>query len=114
MAWARANVNEIGNSVVSTLVAYDLQAGSYVAKAQANPSFVNTWCRQLESLIRPHVGAEDTVLEVGVGEATTLVGVVKLLNISLNISYFGFDVSYSRIKVASKWAMENNVEANSL
>lgn len=111
MAWARANTNEIGNSVVSTLVAYDLQAGSYVANARANPSFVNTWCRQLASLIRPHVDAGDTVLEVGVGEATTLAGVVKLLNSSLDIRPFGFDVSWSRVKVAQKWAAENDVDA---
>jgi ubiquinone/menaquinone biosynthesis C-methylase UbiE len=111
MAWARANTNEIGNSVVSSLIAYDLQAGSYVANARANPSFVNTWCRQLASLIKPHVDAGDTVLEVGVGEATTFAGVVKSLSSSVNISPFGFDVSWSRLKVAQKWASENEVDA---
>ena len=111
MAWARANTNEIGNSVVSTLVAYDLQAGSYVANARANPSFVNTWCKQLAFLIKPHVVSGDSVLEVGVGEATTLAGVIKSLNASVEISPFGFDVSWSRVKVAQKWASENDVDA---
>jgi len=111
MAWARANTNEIGNSVVSTLVAYDLQAGSYVANARVNPGFVNTWCGQLASLIRPHVDTGDTVLEVGVGEVTTLSGVVKSLNSSVDIDPFGFDVSWSRVKVAQKWASENDVDA---
>ena len=111
MAWARANTNEIGNSVVSTLVAYDLQAGSYVANARANPSFVNTWCKQLASLIKPHVDEGDSVLEVGVGEATTLAGVIKSLNSSVDVSPFGFDVSWSRVKVAQKWALENDVDA---
>jgi len=111
MAWARANTNEIGNTVVSTLVAYDLQAGSYVANARANPSFVNTWCKQLASLIKPHVEAGDSVLEVGMGEATTLAGVVKSLNISIDISPFGFDVSWSRVKVAQKWVSDNDVDA---
>jgi ubiquinone/menaquinone biosynthesis C-methylase UbiE len=111
MAWARANTNEIGNSVVSTLVAYDLQAGSYVANARANPSFVNTWCKQLASLIKPHVDEGDSVLEVGVGEATTLAGVIKSLNSSVDVSPFGFDVSWSRVKVAQKWASENDVDA---
>ncbi len=110
MAWARANTNEIGNSVVSTLVAYDLQAGSYVANARANPIFVNNWCKQLASLIKPHVVSGDSVLEVGVGEATTLAGVIKSLESSVDVSPFGFDVSWSRVKVAQKWASENEVD----
>jgi hypothetical protein len=81
-------------SIVSKLVAYDLQAGSYVANARANSSFVNTWCGQLAFLTRPHVDAGDTVFEVGVGEATTLAGVVMSLNSSEDIDPFGFVVSW--------------------
>lgn len=110
MAWARANSTGAGNSVVSTLVAYDLQAGSYVANARANPDYINKWCAQLAGLLQPYIEAGDRVLEVGVGEATTLAGVMKAINCS-EINSFGFDVSWSRVKVAQKWAEENAVEA---
>ena len=38
MAWARANSTRADNALVSTLVAYDLQAGSYVAGARRLPT----------------------------------------------------------------------------
>ena len=111
MAWARANSASAGNELVSTLVAYDLQAGSYVAYARENPGYINNWCAQLAGLIRPYVEPGDHVLEVGVGEATTLTGVVKAVNCK-NISAFGLDVSWSRIKVAREWVEENSVDSN--
>ena len=94
MAWARANSAKAGNELVSTLVAYDLQAGSYVAYARENPNYVNKWCAQLADLIQPYMEAGDKILEVGVGEATTLTGVIKAVNCK-NISAFGLDVSWS-------------------
>src|SRR3989338_2305616 len=99
MAWARANYTLADNTLVSTLVAYDLQAGSYVAGALANPDYISRWCAQLAELLRPYVEPGDHVLEVGVGEATTLTGVMKAVNCK-NLSAFGLDVSWSRIKVA--------------
>ena len=111
MAWARAHSTGAGNSVVSTLVAYDLQAGSYVANARGNPEYINKWCAQLAGLLQPYVEAGDSVLEVGVGEATTLTGVIKAVNCK-NIAAFGLDVSWSRIEVAKEWAEENSVISN--
>jgi hypothetical protein len=110
MQWARANSEGVGNSVVSTLVAYDLQAGSYVTNARQNSEYINKWCAQIAGLLQPYVEAGDSVLEVGVGEATTLTGVVIDLNCK-NISAFGLDVCWSRIKVAREWAEENAVDS---
>ncbi len=110
MAWARANSAMAGNELVSTLVAYDLQAGSYVAYARENPNYVNKWCAQLAELIKPYMEQGDKILEVGVGEATTQAGVVKAINCK-NTSAFGLDVSWSRIKVAKKWVEENAVDS---
>lgn len=109
MAWARANSTRSENTLVSTLVAYDLQAGSYVAGTRDNPKYINQWCDQLAGLIRPYLKSGDHVLEVGVGEATTLTGVLKTLDCQ-NISALGFDVSWSRIDVAQGWARENSVD----
>ncbi len=110
MAWARANSMRTDNTIVSTLVAYDLQAGSYVAGARANPNYINRWCAQLAGLIQPYVEPGDHLLEAGVGEATTLAGVIKVVNCS-NLTALGFDVSWSRIKVAQEWTSENSVNA---
>jgi len=52
MAWARDNSAGTDNTIVSSLIAYDLQAGTYVEKTQANPEYVNTWSTQLAELFR--------------------------------------------------------------
>jgi SAM-dependent methyltransferase len=110
MAYARANSTLADNTLVSTLIAYDLQAGSYVAIARKDPDCNNKWCSQLADLIQPYVETGDRVLEVGVGEGTTLAGVMNVLE-GLGLKAYGLDVSWSRIKVAQEWADENVVNA---
>ena len=111
MAWARATSSLADNMLVCTLVAYDLQAGTYVEGARENPDYINKWCTQLAELLQPYVESGDQILEVGVGEATTLTGVIKAIR-RTNISAFGLDVSWSRIKIAREWAEENSVDSN--
>lgn len=108
MAWARANSTLEYNTLVSTLIAYDLQAGTYVEGARKDPDYTNLWCTQLARLLEPYVVPGDNILEVGVGEATTLTGVIKAINCQ-EISAYGFDLSWSRISVAQKWAQESLV-----
>jgi hypothetical protein len=73
MAWARSNLAYDGaNDIVSTLVAYDLQAGSYVANARTNPEFRDKWCAQLANLISPYIEPGDSILEVGVARLLRL------------------------------------------
>lgn len=110
MAWARAHSTRVDNLLLSTLIAYDLQAGSYVTGTRANLSYSNKWCEQLSDLIRPYVEPGDFVLEAGVGEATTLAGVVSAVDCP-DIKALGFDISWSRIKVAQDWVKEHCVEA---
>lgn len=110
MAWARANSEGGGNTLLSALIAYDLQAGSYVDWARTNLNYNNKWCAQIADLIRPHVEAGDHVMEVGVGEATTFAGVMKAVN-RPNLSALGFDMSWSRIKVAQQWTAESAIDA---
>jgi len=111
MAWAKANSKKHKNTVFSTLVAYDLQAGTYVEYAKKNSEFTNKWCGEIASLLKPYIEPDDHLLEIGVGEATTLVGTIKSLG-EPSIVAFGLDISWSRIKVAQRWAAENSAKAN--
>lgn len=113
MAYAR---NVLGKTIrggrnhrLATLVAYDLQAGTYVEITKNNPDFNQQWCKQLADLIAPFAKG-GSLLELGVGEATTLNGVLRLLSTDIGDAY-GFDISWSRIAVANHWLQENSQKA---
>ncbi len=117
MAYAR---NVLGKTIgggggqnhrLATLVAYDLQAGTYVEVTKNNPDFNQQWCKQLAGLIALFLPKGGSLLELGVGEATTINGVLQLLNTDIGDAY-GFDISWSRIAVANHWLHENSQKAN--
>ncbi len=111
MEAARALLGADANLPMAVLVAYDLQAGTYVDSARAQPGRTETWCSQLADLLRPLVThSPSSILEVGVGEATTLAGVVEQLGVTLRWAG-GFDVSWSRIDAARGWLAERHVAA---
>lgn len=111
MAYAREALKIQGvegrNQRLATLIAYDLQAGAYVEGARANPVEKRRWCRQLADLIAPVLPKGGSLLEVGVGEATTLAGVLTELGVRRGRA-LGFDISWSRIKVANDWLRERS------
>lgn len=100
-----------GNNLFSTLVAYDLQAGSYISAARRNAENNRRWCKQLAGLFGSTLTSGDSVLEVGVGEATTLAGVLKEIDFKPGFS-LGFDVSWSRVAEGRQWLKENGQEAD--
>ncbi len=115
MEWRRERFGAVSgrrteNDLLATLVAYDLQAGSYVSVARANSAKNLRWCKQLAQLLSGVVTEGDAILEVGVGEATSLAGVLKegLFKPSLAL---GFDVSWSRVDEGRKWLAENGQDA---
>ncbi|MBK7000789.1 MAG: class I SAM-dependent methyltransferase [Rhodoferax sp.] len=110
MEYARQAVGIIDNSVVATLIAYDLQAGSYVASARANPEGNSRWCAQLAEIINPFLAQHGSLLEVGCGEATTLAGVAKHLNKTPEHA-LGFDISWSRCAEGVGWLSKNEASA---
>jgi SAM-dependent methyltransferase len=101
----------LGNSPIATLIAYDLQAGSYIDGARANPEARVRWCDQLAGILNPYITKQSTILEVGCGEATTLAGVLKRLNSSPRHA-LGFDISWSRCAHGLSWLAENAVSAD--
>lgn len=111
MEFARQTESTLGNSPIATLIAYDLQAGSYISGARANPEARLHWCDQLASILNPYITSQSTVLEVGCGEATTLAGVLKRLNNSPRHA-LGFDISWSRCAHGLSWLAENDALAD--
>jgi hypothetical protein len=83
MEFARTFLNKYSdentNHKIAILLAYDLQAGTYVENVRKNNDFYKSWCKQLTSLINPIFPDGGSILEVGVGEATTLSGILELL-----------------------------------
>lgn len=111
MEYARITSHVPGNSSISTLIAYDLQAGTYTAAARANTADRSRWCSQLAKVLSPYLTNESSVLEVGCGEATTLAGVLKSLIVKPRHA-LGFDISWSRCAHGLSWLAENSVSAN--
>lgn len=88
------------NPIESIAISYDLQAGNYIRKAKENPEFELERAITYSNIINS-VGEFNTVVEVGVGEATTLAGIVPRLRPESNLlTTYGFDISYSRIRYA--------------
>lgn len=89
------------------LIAYDLQAGTYREWARGNFTFLEKWCAQIASILNTHFTNAHSIMEVGVGEATTLAGIAKALNNGGN--FFGFDQSLSRLLHARDWCKSETV-----
>lgn len=110
MAYARQALGNGTNLPIATLVAYDLQAGAYVARARQFHEIKARGCAQIAEILAPWMNAESSIIEVGCGEATTLAGVVARLPARPAFA-LGFDISWSRCAEGTGWLAEQNVEA---
>lgn len=83
-------------------ISYDLQTGSYIAAmqdekmSQHKRQYSREIVREMLLLCQP-----ESILEAGVGEATTLSGVLQ--NMPAGIRSYGFDLSWSRVAYAKRW-----------
>lgn len=87
--------NEI-NEVEDILISYDFQAGSYIQAYSKNKDYLEKYCRSLASIINKFEDVQ-SILEIGVGEATTLYTLLKYIK-NRPSEIFGFDISWSRLK----------------
>jgi len=100
MEFARAHAateDTSANEVEATTIAYDLQAGTYFENRERNPGQSIQVLQQIASRLRDLFPVGASLLEVGVGEATTLGTVLSSLEDESDISAFGFDLSWTRI-----------------
>ncbi|RZM83059.1 methyltransferase domain-containing protein [Leptolyngbya iicbica LK] len=113
MALLRKNATTNGNTEEIIEVSYDLQAGSYVS-ALSEPSIAEHKQNYgaaiaQEMLTRCH---PTSILEAGVGEATTLAEVVK--NLPSETKAYGFDLCWSRLAYGKLWLDKNKIADTTL
>lgn len=104
--YIKSNSDLKGNTTEMIKVSYDLQAGSYIQKVAENPMWENKYADAFARTF-DQLGPCNSILEVGVGEATTLNNTLsRTSNVYPNV--FGFDISYSRVKYAMDYLRRNN------
>ena len=105
------------NDIEDIMISYDFQAGSYLEMLRNNEEYASIKKRQTEKLagiIDGFTCSVNSLLEAGVGEATTLIPTVKYLKRD-DIEWFGGnDISYSRIYVAQKFSIEKGAATANL
>lgn len=104
--------NNQQNSIEDILISYDFQAGSYIKGYSKNPDFKEQYCNSLAQTI-DRLGSFDSIVEVGVGEATTLNTVIRKLS-KMPASVLGFDISWSRLKFAKELLRDFGVQGVTL
>ncbi len=95
------------NDVMDILISYDFQAGSYIEIANNNPEYIENYTAALSAYIN-NLGSFGSIIEVGVGEATTIIPVIKKLH-TKPADILGLDISLSRILFAKKYAIANKI-----
>lgn len=100
-SYFKKNENVEKNSFHAIQIAYDLQAGSYIKSVKENKEFNFNYTAALAKVISKLNGK--SILEAGVGEATTLANVISKLEDKEEIESYGFDVSWSRVKYAQEY-----------
>lgn len=106
----RADING-QNTRLAIEISYDMQAGLYIKKAKKNVDYEIERAKKYANIINS-LNDVKSLLEVGVGEATTLSELLKYL--SFNPYYFGIDISFSRILYAKKNLKEKGLFDNSM
>jgi uncharacterized protein YbaR (Trm112 family)/ubiquinone/menaquinone biosynthesis C-methylase UbiE len=102
----KINTNQKIDNIV--LISYDLQAGSYIKKAEKNPDYEEERAITYAKIIND-LGNFHSIMEVGIGEATTFASLIPKIK-NKNIISFGFDISYSRIQYAMQYLKRKKIE----
>lgn len=94
---------ETVNDPESIMISYDFQAGSYIQNASENADYFERYTQMISEVIEP-LGKFESIMEVGVGEATVMSPLMKILDPENSLKKFGFDISWSRVRHAKEYA----------
>ena len=97
------------NTLEMILISYDFQSGNYVHQVEKDPEYNQLYTSAIARVITRLGVRYRSILEVGVGEATTLANVVQKLPQTPQ-QIFGFDISWSRIKYAIEYLQMKHLE----
>jgi SAM-dependent methyltransferase len=106
MDFLKSKSNATQNSTESILISYDFQAGTYTEFAKNNPEYINNYAGSIAKVLDKF--DFNSIIEIGVGEATTLGNVVQRL-VKKPKHVYGFDLSWSRIKYAQEYLKTKNI-----
>jgi hypothetical protein len=101
----RAQKNTALNTPEIIETAYDLQAGTYIQHVKDNAAQAALYTGELASILGRHVGAGDSLLDIGTGEMTTLSMVTRGFAHQPKDIY-AFDISWSRMFRGVAFAQE--------
>ena len=104
--------NDDTNTIEDILISYDFQSGSYIQNFSKNREFNDKYCKALSMLI-DKIENVQSVIEVGVGEATTLSSIIRNLK-NKPSDILGFDISWSRLKFAKELLTDFNIDSVNL
>lgn len=96
------------NCIEDILISYDFQAGTYIDSYKESIKLKQKYGFKLAKEIE-QLGKFNSMLEVGVGEATTLAPLLQNMK-EVPEKIYGFDISWSRIKYARKFLYELNIK----
>lgn len=96
------------NSLEDILISYDFQAGSYIDFVKKNPEYMENYSKLIALEFEKLNTKFDSIMEVGVGEATTLANVLGKLK-SPVATALGFDISWSRIHFGNQYLKEKKI-----
>lgn len=101
--------NRENNSIHDILISYDFQAGSYIKTVEKESPV-----KYIEAMVRVFNAFEgvNSVMEVGVGEATTLAPLVPYMDNYLGKSFYGFDISWSRVFLGLQYLSKKGINAD--
>lgn len=99
------------NTIQDILISYDFQSGSYIKGIENNKEYSNAYTKQLADVIN-ELGVFENIIEVGVGEATTLGNLIPKIKNSQFLETYGFDISWSRIHLGNQYLKKIGVESN--
>lgn len=95
-------------TIEDILISYDFQSGSYIKYTEANKEYNTNYTMALANVLNK-LGDFNSIMEVGVGEATTLTNLLPKINNQLS-NVLGFDISWSRLRYGKQYLKSKKVD----
>lgn len=94
--------NRTENTLEDILISYDFQAGNYSMAYDQNPEIYKAFHEEMAEILNRYLtDGRSSLLEAGVGEATSMAPVINSI-VKKPKHVYGIDISWSRLKYARK------------